>query len=63
MRRAKALTADLGLKIAKALATLRRHTAYGEMAERSKAAVLKTVREPVFLGGSNPSLSARTCMI
>ena len=53
------LALDLGLKFAKALATLRRRIA-GEMAERSKAAVLKTVREPVFLGGSNPSLSAIT---
>src|SRR5437667_10827417 len=32
----------------------------GELAERSNAAVLKTV-SPQGLGGSNPSLSARTC--
>src|SRR6266480_7263193 len=32
----------------------------GELAERSNAAVLKTV-SPRGLGGSNPSLSARTC--
>lgn len=32
----------------------------GEMAEWLKAAVLKTVREPVSLGGSNPSLSAKS---
>jgi hypothetical protein len=31
---------------------------YGEMAERSKAAVLKTA-DPQGSGGSNPSLSAR----
>src|SRR5712691_4279292 len=33
----------------------------GELAERSNAAVLKTV-SPRGLGGSNPSLSARTCL-
>src|SRR5688572_25741624 len=32
----------------------------GELAERSNAAVLKTV-SPQGLGGSNPSLSARAC--
>src|SRR5690348_8670903 len=32
----------------------------GELAERSNAAVLKTA-SPQGLGGSNPSLSARTC--
>lgn len=34
---------------------------YGEMAERFKAAVLKTV-DPKGSGGSNPSLSATFCV-
>src|SRR6185436_8408279 len=39
-----------------------RFSSPGEMAERSNAAVLKTV-SPQGLGGSNPSLSARTFLL